>query len=67
MCCEFGVRISLGPLLKALQVEMLILERMRQLVGHDWLLSVEVDPISEVKLLHLRIVISRHLFGEQFY
>ena len=44
---------------------MLILEGMRQLVGHDGLLTVEVDPVGEVKLLRLGLVIARDLLREQ--
>jgi hypothetical protein len=36
-------------------------------MGHDRLLAVELDPISQVKLLRLRIVVSRHLFSQEFY
>jgi len=42
---------------------MLILKRVRQFVCHHRLLAFELDPIGKVKLLCLRIVITRHLFS----
>ena len=52
-------------MLEAAQVEVLILKRVREFMRHDRLLPVEIDPVSEMKLLHLRIVIARDLFGQQ--
>jgi hypothetical protein len=65
VCGELGVRISLGPILETLQIEVLILECVRKFVGHDRLLTFELDPIGEIKLLRFRIVVTRNLFREQ--
>src|SRR5260370_35428061 len=45
-------------MLEAAQIEMLILQSVRQLVRHDRFLSVEIDPVSQMKLPRLRIVIA---------
>src|SRR5437016_14497173 len=47
------------------QIEMLILERMRQLMRHDWFLPIDVDPIGEMKLPRLWLVITGDLFSQQ--
>ena len=44
---------------------MLILERVCQLVSHDGLLAVEVDPVGEVELLRLRVVVAGDLLGQK--
>src|SRR5205807_6718752 len=52
-------------MIEAAQVEVLILERVREFMRHDRLLSIEIDPVGEMKLLRLRIVIAGDLFGQQ--
>src|ERR1041385_4398979 len=54
---ELGVRVALGPILETFEVEVLILKRMSKFMGHHWLLAFEFDPVSQVKLLHFRIVV----------
>ena len=44
---------------------MLILKRMNQLVRHDRFLPIDVDPIGEMKLLRLWIVVAGHLLRQQ--
>src|SRR5438876_8596030 len=51
-------------MLKAAQIEMLILQSVRQLVRHDRFLAVEIDPVSEMKLPRLWIVVAGDLFGQ---
>src|SRR6185312_6915324 len=65
VCGELRVRISSRPLLKTSQVEMLILERVSQLMSHDRLLAFEINPIGEKELLLLRIEIARHLLCQK--
>ncbi len=62
---KLGIRISLGPILEPLKIEVLILECVSKLVGHDWLLTFELDPVGEIKLLCLRIVVARNLFRQE--
>ncbi len=51
-------------MLKAAQIEMLILQGVRQLVRHDRFLAVQINPVGQVKLPRLRIVIAGNLFGQ---
>ena len=62
MRSQFSIGIAFRPLFKTTQIEMLILQSVRQLVSHDGLLTLKIDPVSEKKLLLLRIEITRHLF-----
>ena len=64
MRSQFGVRIAFGPMLETAQIEMLILERMGELMRHDRLLPIEIDPVSQIKLARFRIVIAGHLFRQ---
>ena len=61
---EFGVGVALGPLFKTFQIEVLVLKRVGQLMGHHGLLTFQLDPVGEVKLLRLRIVVAGDLFGK---
>src|SRR5258707_579385 len=51
-------------MLEAAQIEVLILEGVRQLVRHDRFLAVQINPVGQVKLPRLRIVIAGNLFGQ---
>src|SRR5678815_2822229 len=44
---------------------MLILKRVSKLMGHYRLLSLKFDPVCEIKLLDLRVVITGNLFRQQ--
>ncbi len=51
-------------MLEPAQIEVLILKRVRQLVRHDRPLTIEINPVSQMKFASLRIVIAGHLFSE---
>ena len=44
---------------------MLVLQRVRQFMRDDRLLSVEVNPVGEIEALRLRVVLAGDLFGQQ--
>src|SRR5687767_81685 len=44
---------------------MLILQRVSELMGHHWLLPFQLNPIGQVKLLRLWIVVAGNLLREQ--
>jgi hypothetical protein len=43
---HLSVGISFGPFLETAQLKVLILQGVRQLVGHHWFLTVEIDPVG---------------------
>ena len=49
-----------------LQLEILILQSVRQFMRQHWLLLVRIDPIEQIHRLVIRVVVARHLFTQQF-
>src|SRR5262249_37594401 len=62
-----GIGIALGPFLKPPKVEVLVLQRVCQLVSHDRLLLRYRQPRSQVELLGLRLIESGHLLAQQLH
>ena len=62
---QLGVGVALRPFFEAPQVEVLILERVHQLVRHDLLLLGQRQPCGQVKFFRLRLVKTGHLLAQQ--
>ena len=52
-------------MLKPEQIEVLVLERVREFMRHHRFLAIKIDPIGHMKLPRLRIVVPGDLFRQQ--
>ena len=68
---HFFLLIGLRPIiltagqLPFLQVDLLVLQRVSQLVRQDRLLNLRLHPVQQVDALGLRIVVGGHLLAQQ--
>ena len=60
-----GVLVSFHPVQQPVEVEVLVLERVGQLMGHHRELFPDRHPVGDVQGPGLGVVVSGYLFGEQ--
>src|SRR6266487_971275 len=64
---EFSIFVGAGCLYPRLDLKVLILERVRQFVGHDHALVRKRAPVRDIEFTSLRIVEPFDLFGEHVH
>src|SRR5713101_8822225 len=64
---EFSIFVGAGRLYPRLDLKVLILERVRQFVGHDHALVRKGTPVRDIEFTSLRIVETFDLFGEHVH